>query len=124
MTEPTPAAVLAEAERLLTVPVAVTYDALRLQVTGLQIVLRDLLADRDRLAAQVEDWRVWIQFMWLDGGKPEGTDQELRVRACKAQDARLRAYTVDATERGGAQVEALKAFTRIEAQLESSEEAQ
>ena len=42
--------------------------------------------DVPALVAALEAWREWAQFVWLGGGPPEGTDDDLRRRVCEAAD--------------------------------------
>ena len=53
-------------------------------------LVRDLLVELARLDERSERWRSWLQFIWLGGGAPVGTDEELQRRVCEAWDkARL-----------------------------------
>jgi hypothetical protein len=36
----------------------------------------------------MQDWRGWVQFIFLNGGQPTGTDEELQARVAAACDLR------------------------------------
>ena len=35
---------------------------------------------------RVDNWRSWAQFVYLNGGVPEGTDSQLQLRVCETHD--------------------------------------
>lgn len=46
----------------------------------------ELEAERVQLRADLSAWRSWAQFVWLGGGEPIGSDDELRQRMCEEAD--------------------------------------
>lgn len=58
------------------------------RMTATDQQLAQTTQERDEARACVNDWRGWAQFVWLDGGLPQGTDDELRRRACERHDLR------------------------------------
>lgn len=51
----------------------------------------ELEAELVQLRADLSAWRSWAQFVWLGGGEPIESDDELRQRMCEEADRGLAA---------------------------------